>query len=241
MTAISAVRVNRIPYRECGRTADNDGPLASTVMWMRPVAPLGLTARAWFRCSCASCRADASPWWRRTNSPASGDRAAKAGQTRGAGRRPGPGRRSGWLRGNPNQLDPVRIDVLLLLPLGADAACVLTRVRGEFSEAELDAARLLAPGLRLPWRLRAYRRLDDLTTRELDVLRLVADGLTANAVGRRPCRTTSAGYPWRSVPRLRTTPAGTAARPDRGHSRTAGGGLPAQLRGHHGELVVVLA
>ncbi|MEU4477934.1 LuxR C-terminal-related transcriptional regulator [Micromonospora sp. NPDC023966] len=91
-----------------------------------------------------------------------------------------------WLRGHPSHLDPVRLDELLLLPLAADAAWVLTRTRGEFSAAELDAAWLMAPGLRLRWRLGAYRP-EGLTTRELDVLRLIADGLTASAVGRH-CR-----------------------------------------------------
>ncbi|UQU67634.1 helix-turn-helix transcriptional regulator [Couchioplanes caeruleus] len=91
-----------------------------------------------------------------------------------------------WLLAHPNQLDPVRLDAALLLPLGADAGWVLTRVRGEFSEAELDAASLIAPGLRLRWRLCAYRP-EGLTTRELDVLRLVAAGLTASAVARH-CR-----------------------------------------------------
>lgn len=93
------------------------------------------------------------------------------------------------MRDLPADPDPALGDGDLVVPLtggGRRAAWVLTRAPWSFTTAELDLARLLAPGLRQQWNLERLRR-DGVTTRELEVLSLVARGLTASAVARR-CR-----------------------------------------------------
>ena len=100
----------------------------------------------------------------------------------------------GFLRQHPDRLDPSCLSLpdgsVLVLPLSAaadaPAAWVLSRSPGDFATEELDTAGLIAPGLRLRWRA-GQQRAAGLTVRELDVLRLIAHGLTAGAVGRR-CR-----------------------------------------------------
>ena len=77
---------------------------------------------------------------------------------------------------------------LLVLPVCAEPPClaawVLTSSTGEFGAAELELARLIAPGLRQHWSLSRLRK-DGVTSREIEVLSLVGMGLTAAAVARR--------------------------------------------------------
>ncbi len=118
-----------------------------------------------------------------------------------------------WLRRHPRAVDPLRLSPaeaiwsdgahnardqpagppglgrsLLVVPLSAEspwlAAWLLTRSDAEFGLPELDVARLIAPGLRQRWNLGRLRHYG-VTGRELQVLQLVAAGLTATAVARR--------------------------------------------------------
>jgi DNA-binding CsgD family transcriptional regulator len=98
-----------------------------------------------------------------------------------------------WARRHPRTLEPWRVSSshgysLLVVPLSAEpsrlAAWLLTRSAGEFGLLELEVARLIAPGLRQRWSP-AQRPMDSVTGRELEVLRLIAAGLTATAVARR--------------------------------------------------------
>jgi DNA-binding CsgD family transcriptional regulator len=89
--------------------------------------------------------------------------------------------------------DPFRVcgrPAALVVPLAGPgarrAAWVLTRGEGDFGPSDLDVARLLASGLRQRWTL-GWLRSGEVTGRELEVLALIAGGLTAVAVARR-CR-----------------------------------------------------
>jgi DNA-binding CsgD family transcriptional regulator len=81
---------------------------------------------------------------------------------------------------------PSTLIVPLAGPGAQRAAWVLTRGEGDFGPSDLDLARLLAPGLRQRWTLGRLRS-SGVTSRELEVLGLVARGLTATTVARR-CR-----------------------------------------------------
>lgn len=94
------------------------------------------------------------------------------------------------LTGEPEPFPLPGRPAVLVVPLAGPearrAAWVLARGEGEFGPSDLDVAQLLAPGLRRRW-TRFGLRSAGMTSRELEVLELIARGLTALAVARR-CR-----------------------------------------------------